>query len=316
MANNERNRLEEIKKRRKQRERARMIRILIVLAVFVLIIVGIVSAIGAIAAHIKNNTAKVSPTPIPVISENVESAAPQPSDEADVPSASPEPAQTLPPASEQNDIIKFLESTASDKKVCYLTFDDGPNNSITPKILDTLRKYNVKATFFEVGSLIKDNPDMARRVYEEGHLVANHSYTHTYSKLYASGDTFTEEIRNCEGQIKSVVGDDFFPLVRFPGGSYNAGTYGEQKQQYKEILAQMGYYQCDWNALNGDAEGGSKSSEQLIERVKTSSKDKNQVVVLMHDAANKKATAEALPKIIEYFMAEGYTFSRLDKPVY
>ena len=108
-----------------------------------------------------------------------------------------EPVQTntlnIPPATEENDLLQIVKDSVQEKR-CYLTFDDGPTENITPQILDTLRKYNIKATFFEVGSLIDSNFDMARRVYEEGHLIANHSDGHNYEKLYASTDTFINEV--------------------------------------------------------------------------------------------------------------------------
>ena len=326
LADNERKRLDEIRRRKQARQRSRRIRLTIVIAAFVAVLAVIVMLVKGITSFVAHNRPTPTPTPVAIVSqsgtpENTESTentknTEAPSGENPTETLQPEPQNILPPASEENDILKIFEKNPTDKKVCYLTFDDGPNNSITPRILDTLRKYGIKATFFQVGSLIKENTDMARRVYEEGHLIAGHSYTHTYSKLYATAESFTDEINSCEAEIKNVVGDDFFPLIRFPGGSFNAGTYGERKQQYKSVLAQMGYYHCDWNALNGDAEGGSKSVEQLVERVKSSSKNKNKVVILMHDAANKKNTAEALPQIIEYFISQGYTFSRLDKPIY
>lgn len=199
------------------------------------------------------------------------------------------------------------------EKVAYLTFDDGPTLTVTPKILDTLRRYNVKATFFQVGSLIEENPDMARRVYDEGHLLANHSYAHNYSKLYATEESFITEIEKTYQLIQNVSGNENYPKVfRFPGGGYNAGTWGANKQKYKEVLASKGIRYCDWNALNGDAEGGTQTAAQLLERVKSTAK-KEDIVILMHDAAAKKTTAEALPDIIEYLISQGYAFKRLDE---
>ena len=202
------------------------------------------------------------------------------------------------------------------EKVAYLTFDDGPNKSITSQILDILRRYNIKATFFQVGSLIEENPDVAKRVSEEGHLIGNHSYGHTYEKLYSSKESFKEEYEMCAKLIQDITKEDYTPVMRLPGGSHNTGTYGEIKQELIEILSQNGVYHCNWNALSGDAEGSYKSKAQLIQRVKSTSKGKNQVVVLMHDASTKKQTVEALPEIIEYFISEGYVFSRLDKPLF
>ena len=194
-----------------------------------------------------------------------------------------------------------------------MTFDDGPTENITPQILDVLRRYNAKATFFEVGSLIRANPDMARRVYDEGHLIANHSNSHNYDKLYATEESFITEILECDATIKSIMnGEEPFKLIRFPGGSYNAGDHASEKQIYKKTLAENGFYYCDWNALNGDAEGRTKNAEQLLEYLKSNMEGYNNLIVLMHDASAKQATADALPSIIEYIASKGYTFHRLD----
>jgi peptidoglycan/xylan/chitin deacetylase (PgdA/CDA1 family) len=218
----------------------------------------------------------------------------------------------IPDAEEENDLLKIVEnSTAS--YYAYLTFDDGPTTKITPQILDTLRRYNVKATFFEVGTYIRQNPDMSRRVHEEGHLIASHSDSHDYDKLYATSTSFTDEIETSYNSICDITGEDTFKLIRFPGGSYNAGDHAAEKQEYKKLLKDMGFYYIDWNTLNGDAEGRTKDAEGLLEYLKEymPSSGKN-VVVLMHDAATKQSTADALGSIIEYLSDEGYSFHRLD----
>ncbi len=216
------------------------------------------------------------------------------------------------PAEKAADLLKAAK-VSDGIRTCYLTFDDGPTKSVTPRILDTLRRYQVKATFFMVGSLIEQNPDMARRVYDEGHLLANHSYSHSYSKLYADETAFMNEINTTYDLIANVEGKPLRERVfRFPGGGYNAGTWGENKQKYKEKLASEGIRWCDWNALNGDAEGGKRTAEELLDRVKktTGSED---VVILMHDAAAKSTTADALPQVIEYLIGQGFVFKTLDQ---
>lgn len=221
---------------------------------------------------------------------------------------------SIPPASENNDLMDIIEDSGQEKR-CYLTFDDGPTENITPQILDTLRRYNVKATFFEIGSLIQTNPSMARRVYEEGHLIANHSDGHNYAKLYVSTDTFMNEVNECYEAIKDVTGEaEPFKLVRFPGGGFNssADSYAPVKQECKDALAEYGFYYCDWNALNGDAEGKTKDADELLDYLIDSIDGQDNIVVLMHDAAAKQATADALGSIIEYLRGEGYTFHRLD----
>ena len=123
------------------------------------------------------------------------------------------------------------------EKTAYLTFDDGPNNSVTPQVLDILRRYNIKATFFMVGSMIEKNPDMARRVFEEGHLAAGHSYSHQYSKLYADTQSFMNEVNKTHELIQNITGRNDYPKIfRFPGGGFNAGVYGEIKQECKLLL--------------------------------------------------------------------------------
>lgn len=156
---------------------------------------------------------------------------------------------------------------------------------------------------------------MARRVYEEGHLIANHSDGHNYEKLYASTDTFINEVNACFQKIDAVTGGtQTMKLVRFPGGSYksSADSFSPVKQECKPVLKENGYYYCDWNALNGDAEGKKKDAQGLLDYLKSNMPEGQNVVILMHDAAAKQTTADALPMIIEYLISEGYTFHRLD----
>ncbi len=232
------------------------------------------------------------------------------------PQTTPKPAPQIPSASRENDLLKIAkEAQGTEGKVCYLTFDDGPTPTVTTAVLDVLKQYNVKATFFMLGKMIERNPEVARRVYEEGHLLANHSYSHDYQSLYATGEGFWDEIVRTEGLIRDVSGEEPFPLIRFPGGGHNAGSYAAEKQQYKLLLQEKGYYYADWNALNGDAEGGTRTASQLLERIKATATQKD-IVVLMHDAATKKTTAEALPAIIEYLQSQNYEFRRMDEVQY
>ncbi len=233
-----------------------------------------------------------------------------------LPESTPKPAPKIPLASSQNDLVKIAtEAKGSENKICYLTFDDGPTNTVTVSILDVLKQYDVKATFFMLGSMIEKNPDIAKRVYEEGHLLANHTYSHDYHALYATGESFMAEVRKVEELIRNLTGEEPFKLIRFPGGGHNAGKYGEHKQKYKLLLQENDYYYADWNALNGDAEGGNRSADQLLARMRETATQKN-IVVLMHDAAAKRTTADALPAIIEYLRGQGYEFRRMDEIPY
>ena len=295
-------RLEMIQKRKKQRRNRQIIKLGLIIVGLVLVMLLIVSGINAAINAVKKAIHTPTPTPVQVISQSVIAQSSQ----------MPKPT-SIPDATEENDMLKIIEASQTESKVCYLTFDDGPNKSITPLILDILRKYNIKATFFQVGTLIEEYPDISKRVYEEGHLIGNHSYSHTYDKIYYDKNSFIDEFNKCAQLIQSITGDDYFPIVRFPGGGHNTGKYGQLKQSLKTILAENNVYHCDWNSLNGDAESTTRTSEQLLERVKSTTKNKNKIVLLMHDASSKKQTVNALPAIIEYLISENYSFARLDE---
>lgn len=199
-------------------------------------------------------------------------------------------------------------------KKAYLTFDDGPNYSVTSDVLDVLRRYNVKATFFMVGTLMEENQGAARRVFEEGHLIANHSYSHKYSELYASVDAFMNQINHSQEIIHRITNNKNYPKIcRFPGGGYNSGVYGEIKQECKTKLEENDYRYCDWNALTGDAESANPSASSIMSRLKKTVGEKEDVVILMHDAPAKGITAKTLPDVLDYLIECGYQFDTLDK---
>lgn len=197
---------------------------------------------------------------------------------------------------------------ASDTKRVFLTFDDGPSELVTPLILDVLKEYNVKATFFVLGSRVELHPEILKREYEEGHYIANHGYSHQYSSIYATPNNVLDEYMRTENCIKEAIGVQEYNshLFRFPGGS-TGGVYSEVKREAIEILNQNDIEHIDWNALTKDAEGKHTKEEMLQSLIETS-EGKNSVVVLMHDTGNKVLTYEMLPSVIEYFRNEGYEF--------
>lgn len=201
-----------------------------------------------------------------------------------------------------------IEKTQVDRKVAYLTFDDGPSDNVTPQILDILGEHDVKATFFIIGQLAESYPDILKRTYEEGHKIANHSYTHDYGYIYSHPDNLMKEINLTENVFKKILGEDFQNRVfRFPGGSFEA-----KKAPFRERVKSEGYEYYDWNSLNGDAEGHNLSKERLVARFKETSGGQRELVILMHDMAAKQTTADALPEIIEYLKTNGYEFDILE----
>lgn len=196
----------------------------------------------------------------------------------------------------------------SDTKRVFLTFDDGPSKTVTPVILDVLKQENIKATFFLLGSRVDLNPDIVKREYDEGHYLASHGYSHVYSQLYSSPQSVLDEYNNCITSIRNAIGEpEYNPhLFRFPGG-YWGGKYAKVKEQTLPLLEQNGILHIDWNALTSDS-AGAKTTEQFIAELEKTVPKHNSVVVLMHDAGNKTATAEALPTIIQYFRDRGFEF--------
>ena len=205
----------------------------------------------------------------------------------------------------QEDIKNLYYST---DKVAYLTFDDGPSASITPQVLDILKEKNVPATFFVVGRNVKLYPHLVKRAYDEGHYIANHGYTHTYSKIYESVDTVFGEYIQCEEAVREALGipDYRMFLFRFPGGSAG-GRYAALKTKAKEVLNSYSVAHTNWNCMTGDAEGKNTVEAQMNE-LKATMQDDDTIIVLMHDAADKQTTADTLPQAIDYLREQGYTF--------
>ena len=196
----------------------------------------------------------------------------------------------------------------SDTKRVFLTFDDGPSETVTPVVLDTLKKENIKATFFLLGSRVELNPELVKREYNEGHYLASHGYSHVYSQIYASPQSVIDEYNRSVTAIRNAIGEQQYNphLFRFPGG-YWGGKYAEVKKQAKQLLDENDILHIDWNALTSDA-AGAKTTEQFIAELEKTVPKHNSVVVLMHDAGNKQATANALPTIIKYFRDKGFEF--------
>lgn len=196
----------------------------------------------------------------------------------------------------------------SDTKRAFLTFDDGPSG-ITAKLLDVLNQEKVKATFFVLGSNVEKRPDLVKRMYDEGHYVANHGYSHKYSEIYSSKEAVLDEYNRCNDAVKQAIGVPEYNshLFRFPGG-LAGGKYADIKAQANELLSQNDIVHVDWNALTGDSETNDLSIDFELKRLNETIQNKNSIVILMHDSPNKSVTVDALPQIIETLRNNGYEF--------
>jgi len=203
------------------------------------------------------------------------------------------------------------------KKVAYLTFDDGPSETVTPKILDILKSENVNATFFLIGKYVDKNEaskNLVKREIAEGNAIGIHSYSHNYNYLFPNGKI---NLENCmsdfdktDKALKNVLGQDFSTrAIRFPGGQE---TWGKKDPQGAEAvdkaLHEKDWHQIDWNALSGDAESGHKDATKLTQEAIKTIGNREKVLMLMHDTYGKEETAKALPGIIEYLKKQGYEF--------
>lgn len=205
-----------------------------------------------------------------------------------------------------NDLYDSL--ITSNEKTAYLTFDDGPTLKATGKILDILKEENIRASFFVIGKYVAKHPELVKRAYDEGHFIANHGYSHNNSKLYESNDSFISEIKNTDIEIgKAICIQDYCSHVfRFPNG-YMSPNYKAKKNNAVKLLEDMNYKYIDWNCLNKDSEK-KYSHAQLLNNLKKSSKNKKDLIVLMHDTSDVNDTPSILKESISFLKSEGYVF--------
>ena len=223
--------------------------------------------------------------------------------------AEKQPSETFP-CVQSNDPDQFTTKTNSqnintDLKRIYITFDDGPTDSTTPRVLDILREKDVKATFFVIGRQIKGREKILRREAEEGHMIGIHTYTHEYASIYASTDALLADIERCRAAIRKVLPKRTTDLYRFPGGSFGL------KPALIDAVEQAGYRHFDWNASANDAVECNATASDLYQNVLSSSKGKSHIILLLHDGVGYKATIECLPAVIDHFRENGFIFCTL-----
>ncbi len=190
----------------------------------------------------------------------------------------------------------------------YLTFDDGPSNN-TSKILDILKREDIKATFFLVNFNSSYNPAV-KRIYDEGHSIGIHSYTHNYKLIYSSVSAYFDDLNKMNDKIKTITGSDT-KLLRFPGGSSNtisSFNKGIMTTLVKEVT-NAGYHYFDWNVDSSDA-WSARNSNDVYNNVINNLKNGTNIV-LMHDLSSNEKTVNALEKIIKDAKEKGYTFANI-----
>lgn len=187
----------------------------------------------------------------------------------------------------------------SDKKIVALTFDDGPDEVVTPKVLDILKRFKIKATFFFLGKRIEEFPGVVRRAHREGHLVMNHSWSHPRLSE-VTNDQFVDEIKKTEASLNHLIGPRNL-FMRPPYGDMNKPIFKRLKSLgYKIIMWSLDT--ADWRAKNSD-----EISDKVLKEIHPGA------IVLMHSQGDKMLTADSLPSMIKGLRAKGYRFVTMNE---
>lgn len=211
---------------------------------------------------------------------------------------------------EINRTVIVQEKTSG--KIIYLTIDDGPSAN-TPKVLEILDRYHVKATFF-VTAQCPSYLGYIKTAYQKAHAIGLHTYSHDYGALYASESAYFKDLQNISDVVKQQTG--LTPnIIRFPGGSSNtvSSNVPGLMTRLAKAVQERGYQYYDWNSSSGDGNSALPSASLIQEA--TSYGGASPLMMLTHDHPGSQASVEALPAIIEYYQSLGYTFKTVDSSV-
>ena len=205
----------------------------------------------------------------------------------------------------------FSKEDQADKKIAYLSFDDGPSE-ITPDILDTLKKKNAKATFFLVGNEITAEREASvKRELEEGHSIGIHTFSHKKNELYCDETFFFQDFDQCRDRIREVTG--ITPtLHRFPWGSNNNYVCPIVDNLIQKLAAQN-VKSFDWNVSGEDSLGTNVPKAVIYRNVAKDLERYDQPIILLHDSNTMKNTSAVLGEIIDLIVEKGYSFGTLDE---
>ncbi len=184
------------------------------------------------------------------------------------------------------------------RKAAYLTIDDWPN-TLTPKILNVLKEYNVKATFFLLAN--SHYPSFYTAIKEDGHAIGNHSYSHATSSMYKSQEALLSQFRQMDEYLLKEI-DVKTDIIRLPGGSVNKNI-SYKRIEYVEFLRQNGYRVFDWTTSLSDS-SRTITPEQSTYRVTKDCTDDFEMILMHH----KRTSLNALPSIIKNLRAKDYEF--------
>nr|BBH91417.1 hypothetical protein KTC_61680 [Thermosporothrix sp. COM3] len=254
-------------------------------------------AVGSFAAGIaaaedeKNRALTITPTPGPSPTI-VFTPTPTPTIE---PTPSPTITGDSTPIGNPGNIPNVITNGSRNRLEIALTFDDGPHPQYTPQVLQILKRYNIKATFFCLGQMIQENPDLVRQEHQAGHVVASHSWSHP-DLTTLSMDQLQKELKNTSDLIYNTIGERP-TLVRPPYGSYNNNVVQVANSLSEKIII--------WDVDTNDWQR--KGVDSIVNTAFQEAGKGS--IILMHDAGGERSqTIAALPRIIEGLKARGYSF--------
>jgi len=204
-------------------------------------------------------------------------------------------------ASELKKYDAYFIGSTNEKKI-YLTFDAGYENGFTPSVLDVLSKHNVKAAFFVVSYYMKSQPDLIKRMAEEGHIVANHTSSHPDMSKISTDEAFLAELEPVETLYKEITGTEMAKYYRPPQGKFCVENL--------EAAKRLGYKTVFWSLAYADWDNNSQPSHEYAKN-KLNSRIHNGAVVLLH--LTSQTNSEILDELLTGWEAMGYTFGTLDE---
>lgn len=198
---------------------------------------------------------------------------------------------------DQNEAL-FIGNTS--EKVLYLTFDNGYENGFTAPILDTLREKKVPAAFFVTGHYVKDQPELIKRMVDEGHIVGNHSWSHP-DMTTMSNDQIRQELARVKDGVAAISSQKSMHYLRPPRGIFNDRVLAVSREEgYTSVFWSLAYK--DWEVNN--QKGADYAYQQIMKQLHPGS------IMLIHSVSSDNAAA--LPRVIDDARSKGYEFESLD----